>query len=136
MPQNNPITIKDGAATPVDHVFNPVSTGNGVARFENQASSASLEGREVLSIFQKRPQPRGRTTFENVVSLDFPKVVTGTGTGGTPAEIKIYTNRGYATFVVDPRSTAEERKNARVMLANAILNPTIAQAVDNAETFW
>lgn len=136
MPQNNPITIKDGAATPTDHVFNPVLTREGVARFENQASSTTLEGRESLQFGLKRPAPGGRTTVENSLVLELPKVVTGSGSGGTVANVKLYTNKGIVTLVEDPRSSAQERKDLRVMLANALLNSTTAQAFDNAESFW
>lgn len=136
MPANTPITIKDGAATPVDHVFNPVATREGNSQFENQSSSLTLEGREALKIGLKRAQPGGRTTVESSVTLERPRMVTGTGSGGTAAEVKLFTNRAILTLVVDPRSTAQERKDLRVMAANALLNAQIGTAVDNAETFW
>lgn len=136
MPQNNPITIKDGATTPADHVFNPVSTLNGQARFENTASSVTLAGREALTVGLKRPAPGGRQTFATEVSLERPKVVTGTGGSGEEVTVIQFTNRAVVTLVADPRSTAQERKDLRVLIANALLSTAIGQAADQAENFW
>lgn len=136
MPQNTPITIKDGATTPADHVFSPVATGNGEARFENASSSTSLTGRETLVTGLKRPAPGGRSTYETRISLEIPKVVQGVGASGEPVFVRQYANRAIVQLVVDPRASAQERKDLRTLAANALLNASIAMAADNAENFW
>lgn len=139
MPQNNPITIKDGAATPADHVFSPVATANGGSRFENQASSPMLAGREAITVGLKRPsnvKGQTRTTYETTVQLTVPVMVDGSGSQGESEKVLMHTLRGTVQIVVDPRSTTQQRKDIRVMLANALLNSTIGQAADNAESFW
>lgn len=135
MPQNNPITIKDGATTPADHVFGPVSTLNGNARFENTASSLSLGHRESLTVSLKRPARGGRSTYETTVQLDIPVVKSVEGASGT-VDVLQYTNRAIVQIVVDPRATSQQRKDVRVLAANALLNMSIAVAADNAENFW
>lgn len=139
MPQNSPITIKDGAATPADHVFSPVSTLNGSARFENQASSTTLVGREGLTVSLKRASAQKgsqRTTNATSVMITVPVLVDGNGSSGEVEKIVLHTLRATAEIVVDPRATADQRKNIRVLLANALLNASIGQAADNAENFW
>lgn len=139
MPQNTPITIEDGATTPVDHVFSPVSTLNGHARFENQASSTTLVGREALSVNLKRASAQKgsqRATNATSVMLTVPVMVSGNGAQGESEMVLQHTLRATAELVVDPRATADQRKNIRVLLANALLNGAIGQAADNAENFW
>lgn len=139
MPQNTPIVIKDGAATPVDHTFSPVSTQNGAARFENQGSSTTLVGREAISVVTKRPSTQKgaqRSTAMTSVQLTVPVMVDGSGSQGESESILQHTLRATAEIVVDPRATAQQRKDIRVLLANALLNASIGQAADNAENFW
>lgn len=131
MPQNGNITIEDGASTPADHVFSPTGIdGNNVASFTERTDGV-LIGEPRLSVFV-RPVTKGQTTRKVVVSLSQPK----RSTSPTGELIVEYENLAKAELTASATSSTQDRKNLRVLLANALLNTAVGTAIDNHESFW
>lgn len=137
MPQNTPITIKDGAATPVDHVFSPSRIDqNGVALFAKRDGTV-LIGQHELS-YSARPQGVNGSagTTKVTVMLKRPAAVVATGSNGVQSTIVDFQDLGKIEMVFSTKGTLERRRDMRVMLANALLHPTLEDAIDNVEGFW
>lgn len=134
MPQNAPLTIKDGKSTPADHIFSPQKiTADNKAMFTENVGE-SLIGRPTLS-YGVTGGANG-TAFKAVLQLNIPKVVTITdGTGASKVSV-VHTAIAKAEIVLPPSTSAQERKDARVLLANALLHATVGPAIDNVESFW
>lgn len=132
MPANSNIVIADGASTPVNHTYVPAGLDGsvGIARFVERSDGVFV-GEPKLDV-TIRPVTKGQPTRKATVSLSVPKRVVNPDGSVTVS----YENLGKAEFTVSATSTTAERKNLRVLLANALLNTTVAQAVDNNETFW
>lgn len=132
MPQNGNVTIKDGASTPVDHTLQPagINSQTGSASFVERVDGV-LIGELALDVII-RPVTKGQPTRKATVLLHQPKRVTDDQGNVTVA----HENLGKAEFTYSALSTSAERKNLRVLLANAILNTGVAQAIDNNETYW
>lgn len=132
MPANANIVIADGASTPVNHTFVPSGLigSMGLAQF-TERSDGVFVGEPKLDI-TIRPVTKGQATRKATVIMTQPKRVTDTDGNVTVA----YENLGKLEFTYSVSSTTAERKNLRVLLANAALHATVAQAIDNNETFW
>lgn len=136
MPSNSTITIKDGKATPADHVFSPMRIdANNVATF-NERSGDTLIGQPQLSWQVRSPVNGNGETFKVAAKLSIPKVITTTDSTGKAVTSVDYVQLGTVELVVSRRSTLQERKDLRVLLANALLNATLASSADNVESFW
>lgn len=132
MPANANIVIDDGAATPVSHTYVPSGLigAAGLAQFTERTDGVFVgEPRMDITV---RPISKGQATRKVTVLLTQPKRVTDTDGNVTVA----YENLGKLEFTYSVSSTTTERKNLRVLLANAALNTLVAQAIDNNETFW
>lgn len=136
MPANTSITIKDGKTTPADHVFSPMRIDqNNVASF-NERVGDTLIGQPVFTWQIRSPVNGTGETFKVAAKLSIPKVITTTdGTGKSVTSVD-YVSLATAELVVSRRSTLQERKDLRTMLANALLNATLAGSADNVESFW
>lgn len=132
MPANANIVIADGASAPVNHTFVPSGLigSMGLAQF-TERSDGVFVGEPKLDI-TIRPVTKGQATRKATVIMTQPKRVTDTDGNVTVA----YENLGKLEFTYSVSSTTTERKNLRVLLANAALHATVAQAIDNNETFW
>lgn len=132
MPANGNIVIADGASTPVNHTFIPAGLigSLGSASFVERSDGVFV-GEPKLDI-TIRPVTKGQTTRKATVILTQPKRVTDASGNITVA----YENLGKLEFTYSATSTTAERKNLRILLANAALNAVVGQAVDNNETFW
>lgn len=135
MPQNTTITIKDGAATPLDHVFNPSKIdSNGVATFQERVNGVPV-GMPTIT-WSVRAPTKGSPTYKVQGKLVMPKVVTVTGSDGKSVTSVDYENLANVSFVLSERSTKQERKDARVLISNALVNASIIPTVDDLESFW
>lgn len=132
MPANSNIAILDGAPTPVSHTYVPAGLdgSSGVAHFIERTDGVFV-GEPKLDI-TIRPVTKGQPTRKAVVLLTQPKRTTDEAGNVTVA----YENLGKLEFTYSANSTTAERKNLRVLLANAALHALVAQAIDNNETFW
>lgn len=131
MPTFTPITINDGADTPVAVTFSPFGgiDSQGVARFRENtgvpmaARKLSISLRSLVAKYKAR------------LLLTLPSVVTETINGVDRAKVE---RVGYAdvnfTFAAD--STAQERKDLRILTANAILHSTVEAVVDDVDAMY
>lgn len=133
MPQNSPITIKDGKSTPADHVFAPqkIQT-DGKALFAESATT--LVGRPTLSYIVTGG--RAGAAFKAVIQLNVPKTIELVDPSGAPKVGVEHTCIAKVELVLPPSTTVAERKDLRMMIANALTHATIGPAIDNVESFW
>lgn len=120
------IAIEDGASTPVLHTFVPMSTNPAVYRNGNSAGSAhGLAYDETFGI-TVRFDPRGLSKVDLSLMLPHEPVA------GLSNELARDFDQGKVGFVFPASTNAQGRKNARILLGNALLNdPQVADAVDN-----
>lgn len=125
MPALAPITILDGASTPANHVFTPVTTSGFQAELVNRQVVPALN--ETL-ITQVRPPVSGNGTYKVRYVLRVPtaKVVEG-------AQVVDFIDTVDITINTNERATKQQRKNLRVLAANLLLNATVVQMVEDLE---
>lgn len=136
MPAVANITINDGQATPVSHVFEPVRTGPDYAHFEDKSTTQYI-GFWKLQLALKRPQGQSKSASRNLeatVRIETPILETlGTADSGfTPAPTVAYRPMAEIRFVLPERSSLQQRKDVRVLLTNALMGTSVvADLVDN-----
>lgn len=135
MPSNANIVINDGASTPVAHTFKPLSVVGDIASFREVTSNGIPVGNNVLSYSVKAPT-NGSLMYTIKLKLAKPKVITITDTSGKTVTTVARTDLVDLTVKVGSDSTAQERKDLRVLLSNAVINALLAQAMDDLEAFW
>lgn len=126
------ITIADGKATPLNHVYNPILSGL-ISQYRTADSSLPLVGQEVISIRQKAVNPQVQSV---TVALDLPALETATGanSSGYTASPKVaYTNRVTCTFMLPNRGTAAQRTDLRTLLKNLLSNAQVVDFIDNLQ---
>ena len=126
------ITIADGKATPVNHVYNPILSGL-TSQYRTADGSLPLVGQEVISIRQKVVNPQVQSV---TVALDLPALETATGanSSGYTASPKVaYTNRVTCTFMLPNRGTAAQRTDLRTLLKNLLSNAQVVDFIDNLQ---
>lgn len=136
MPAVANITLNDAQATPVAHVFEPVLTGPNYAHFEDKSSTQYI-GFWKLQFALKRPQGQSKSATRNLeatIRIETPILETlGTSDSGfTPAPTVSYRLMAEIRFVLPERCSLQQRKDLRVLLANAIgANSVAADLVEN-----
>lgn len=134
MPNNSPLTIKDGKSTPADHVFAPVRIDSkGLALF-NENTGSSLIGRPTLSYTVSGGT--GGAAYKVALQINVPKVVNVTDGNGIQRDVIQHQPLAKTEFVFQSTTSAAERKDVRVLMANALLHATLGPAIDNVESFW
>lgn len=126
------ITIADGKATPLNHVYNPILSGL-ISQYRTADGSLPLVGQEVISIRQKAVNPQVQSV---TVALDLPALETATGanSSGYTASPKVaYTNRVTCTFMLPNRGTAAQRTDLRTLLKNLLGNAQVVDFIDNLQ---
>lgn len=135
MPQNNTITIKDGAATPVDHVFYPTGIdATNVASFQERVSGVPVGSPSIT--WRVRGPSSSSPVYKVSGKLSLPKLVTVTGSDGKTVSVVDYVSLATVELMLSERSTKQERKDLRVELSNLLINTAIASTVDDLENFW
>lgn len=133
MPNNAPMTVNDGKSTPAAHVFNPVRIDKDNKAFFAENIGGSLQGRPVLSYVVSGGV--GGAAHKVALQITVPKLVTVTDGAGT-REVVQHTPIAKTEFVFQSTTSAQERKDMRVLMANAMLHATLGPAIDNVESFW
>lgn len=141
MPALAAITINDGKATPVAHTFTPAENKDGRAIFEDRSISTTYIGAWRLVIALRRPVGPAKMATRNIrvnVRVDTPtlEVLSGNDAGYTPAPTVAYRTVANAEFTLPERATKADRKDMRVLMANALLSTAAASAIDDIESFW
>jgi len=135
MPANAAIAIQDGASTPVTHTFSPTKIdANGIATFEERVSGVPI-GYPTIT-WSVRAPTKGSSTYKVTGKLTQPKVVDVTDSSGKTVKTVDYTNLATIDLVVSNKSTKQERKDLRVLVANALNNALLVTSADDLESFW
>jgi hypothetical protein len=137
------IVLADAQATPVNHTFIPLGPDkNGVFWFEDQ-SQASPIGYWRVSVALKRPTnaKAGSSSKDRVlratIALHEPileNVTNSTVSGIAPAPTIAYANRCFVEFVLAERSSLQNRKDLRKMVATLLGEAQVTAIVENLIT--
>lgn len=129
MADNANIVINDGV--PAAHTFTPIKILDGsVATYQNKTASI-VSGRETLKIGLKT----GALIRATDLNLKVPRTITEVLNGVNVSRVADYATCK-ATVLVPVDWTVAQCKDARVLLANALLNAIVASASDEAEFVW
>lgn len=129
MPALGSITIHDGAATPVAHVFSPQTTTGSKATLLNRTASIP-RGFESLNLELVKPaQPTA--AYRIIGSITLPTVGPVDG-----QDQVIRQNKLDFTLNLSQDSTLQDRKNAVALLANLLDNATVRTMVENLEPLY
>jgi hypothetical protein len=135
MPANAAIAIQDGAATPVTHTFSPTKIdANGIASFQERVSGVPI-GYPTIT-WSVRAPTKGSSSYKITGKLTQPKVIDVTDTSGKSVKTVDYVNLATVDLVVSEKSTKQERKDLRVLMANALNTALLSTSADDLESFW
>lgn len=135
MPSNAPITINDGASTPVAHIYSPKQIAGNLAGFQEILSGVPI-GYPTLTVSNREPVKGSAGVYRVTMKLVVPKVITTTDVTGKTVTSVDYSNSAEITMLLSERSTTQERKNLRVLTSNLLVNASPAAVVDNLEFYW
>lgn len=131
MPQINDLTIKDGQTTPADVVFGPQGLdSNGVAMFATSASQQNLKKRLGVSV---RPPVNGNGMYRLTITLGLPK---GNLPLGGSVELVDHRNTARVELMIHERSTEQEIKDLRALIANSLSQALVKAAIEKLEPFF
>lgn len=125
------ISLNDGQATPVAHIFKVKKTVDTLSSWEDRSGGVAI-GYIRLSSQTKDNADVRRVTLK--VAMPTLEAVSGANPSGfTPAPKVAYTTLGTVEFVIPQRSSAAEKKNILAYVKNALLNATLASLVTDGE---
>jgi hypothetical protein len=130
MPAIGNVVLADGAATPVNHTFGPISVDGTLATWTDRSGGIPV-GNPKLSIALRDPQgPSG--VYKVTVKVLLPVLEAtspSTSTGIQPAPTVGYTMAMHADFLLPARSTVQNRKDilayAKNLFTNALMNSVV-----------
>lgn len=134
MAQIATISINDGAATPVAHVFNPIQSVPPTFR-RNSVAGQSVVAQERLliqTILAKTVNGVNKVQFELVIPVaEVPAGGAATGYVAPPAVA--HEMRCKMEFFFHQRSEKQGRKDLRTLISNLMLNAQVVSAIDDLE---
>lgn len=126
MPAIGTITVNDGAASPAQHNYSPQTTDGRSAMLLNR-SAAIPRGYEKLETEVRLAQSAtGANKVSLKLTLPVVQAVNGVNTVVRQSQVE-------ATFYLSQDSTSQERKDARVLLANLLAHASVAAMIENVE---
>jgi len=127
------IVIADGQSTPVNHTFTPMKTVPPTYRNKADTSVPTIGQEMILFSMKEGTGADGLNRLK--VTLKVPSLEnnsTGVDSSGYAAPPKVaYFIIASAEFILPLRSTAAQRKNARVLLASLMYNSQLTEAVED-----
>lgn len=124
MPALAPLVIKDRAATPVDHTFNPRDTSNGVVTLAESTGVPLGERRITLGQNRAPKTNRTRAILRYVIPVVQDEVINS-----ITRPVVVRTNYAEVVFNFDPGSSVQERKDLVGFVENTLKS---AQTMVNA----
>ena len=134
MPQIAALSIADGESTPVSHVFNPIAT-NPKPQWRRNGVSVPAVGMERLETDTKLATT-ANGVHKHTMSLVIPvmeQTSGGTSAGYVAPPGVAHELKGVINLFNHQRSTKQDRKNLRVLLANWLLSAAAASQIDDLE---
>ncbi len=144
MPTLANVTINDGAATPVARTFNPgPRDDNGFQSWYEKTASAAIGFWKLMQRL-KFPVAGAKVSdasrvYRHEIQINTPVLEVSspsTGTGIQPAPTIAYGPSVRVEFVLPERSTSQDRKHLRLLLANYLAHANTVAAVDNLEPVY
>lgn len=130
-----PISVNDGQATPVSHVFNPVGMEPATYK-RNSDTSVPVIGQEELVLDLKQTNKASEGVAKARVSLAIPVLESpsgGTGSGYVAPPKVAFILRSVTEYFLPNRSTGAQRKDLRVLTGNLQANSQVVSMVDTLE---
>lgn len=130
MPQLTNIVLKDGAATPANHTFNPLGIEKNVATLVE--STGVPLGDKRLSVGQSStPQGRRKVTMKLVVP-----VMQDASVNGVTRPTIVRTAYANVEFSFDAGSSIQERKDARAYVTSALADASLVSVIDQLSALY
>lgn len=129
MPTLAQISINDGKATPIAHVFSPVSTDAGSASLANRAATMP-QGYENLVINVRKPASAAGA-YRIDIEMTFPVTATVNG-----IDTVVRTSKFVGTFYESAIGPEADRKDHRVLVSNLLQNALITQVIEKLEPLY
>jgi len=127
-----PITINDGAVTPVAHTFNPVRTNAPDTVWRDTIAGIALAGEPLIKLRQTYDRKSGLTRTKINVLLPVLETVGSQNAAGYTAAPKIaHTVTFNLEFISHDRSVTQNRKDVRSFVINLLANSQVIDAIDN-----
>lgn len=125
------IVINDGQATPVAHTFYPNNINGTTAKLRENQASLPLIGQGTLEITVRDLKSGVKQVHVTLATPALETATAANSSGYTAAPKVAYVPLAGVTFNFDQRTTLAQRKDLRVLLANALLNAIVVDAIDN-----
>lgn len=125
MPNAVPITLTDAEAVPVDHVFNPIKTGDQVI-YREAGQMANIEQRVITYSFS--PPNANRSTTRIRFGFADPKVVTDVVNSNALSVLG--TARFGGEFIIPDSFTYQDKANLYSMCVDLINDLIFKDAVE------
>lgn len=147
MPAFAPITINDGATTPLARTFNPRHEyPDGVWVLANSSAVAAI-GDNTLKMSLKFPNggiaagadSSAQRVIRSQLTLALPVLEStsaATGSGIPPAPTIAYVLRANVEFILPERAQIQERKDLNALLKNALAHTTWTDYVVNLQATY
>lgn len=132
-----PITVNDGKSTPLSHVFSV--QGSDPASWREAVSAVPIVGQPNITLDVRGPKNGQEGIYRVRLRLALPAMETvGTSSqSGIIASPKVaYSNQIVVEGIFPTRGTSDQRKDARVMLANLLTNTQIIDVIENLVSPW
>lgn len=142
MAVRNNISLLDGKATPVSHVFSPNSgdgnvPGVSVISWEDRSGGIAV-GFPTLTISTRKPSKTNRNYKISVVlTAPVMEVVSNSTVSGiAPAPTVAYSPIFRGEFILPERSTLDSRKDIYAFAKNLFSSATFTSAIETLDTPW
>lgn len=133
-----PLTINDGATTPVAHTFGPApDVASSLPAWVDRSGGISL-GFPRITMSMRQPTKTARS-FKVMVKIVTPVLeVTSpsTASGIQPAPTLAYNLIANIEFVLPERSTLQQRKDLFAYTKNFLANAVASAAIQDTEPVW
>lgn len=141
MPQAANVVINDGATTPVAHTFSPIGKDKAtdVIYFEQTTPApatpmlAKKIGYKQTRVFESRKQLTGMSNLTLSLHVPTGETLGNNSAGILPPPTLAYKETGRIGFELAERSTKQERRDTRILLANWLLSPMAVSAIDDLQ---
>lgn len=124
-----PLTINNGAATPVAKTFSPERVGSDTSVFAERSAPASAGFTRLTVGFSAANGKRATNRVD--IKLDFPVLSTVNGVSSVA-----YTGRFQGYFVIPDVMTSAERADLAAYVANALDVTAIRATVKDLDPIW
>lgn len=129
MPQITALSVKDGAATPVTHTFQPVTTNGAKAEWADRSAGLPTA---YLKIQHEVRQPATATAaFRVIAGFNIPVSQSVAG-----VDTVVRNSSASVTLNLSPQSTEQERADLLAYVANFLALPEVKTSVKNIEPFF